>query len=257
MKPIGLLIPAYKPPSQLLRLVEELLSHDFLEIIVVDDGSPKEFGEVFALLRNLKKVTVLSHAVNLGKGAALKTGFRYFSLHHPKAIGLVTADADGQHLVPDILKVANTFHENPDCLVLGCRQFDKKVPLRNRMGNRLTRLVFKVLLGIDVTDTQTGLRGIPTSLLHDLPQLRSGHYAFETDALITAHKKGYKKIETPISTVYFKNHASHFHPTKDSLEIYFVFFRFVWDVFRRLLWERITTSHNSTRERAGIHRGFW
>lgn len=225
MKPLGILIPAYKPPLQLKRLAQVLRYHDFLEIIIVDDGSPGEFKALFSHLQNELRITVLSHQVNRGKGAALKTGFHYFCQRYPQAVGVVTADADGQHLVRDILRVAHILQENPNCLILGTRQFDKKVPLKSYIGNHLTQLAFKVLFGADIGDTQTGLRGLPTELLDDLLRLSSGHYAFETDSLIAALNRGYMMIEVPISTVYIdKNAASHFKPVKDSLRILSVLF---------------------------------
>lgn len=236
MRLIGVVIPAYKPLAQLTELVEELVRHNISDIVVVDDGSPKEFEGIFSKLRKKRKVTVLSHKANLGKGAALKTGFKYFCRHHPNALGLVTADADGQHLVSDILRVGRVLQENPHCLILGCRQFDSKVPLRNGIGNRLTHFVFNILLSIQVTDTQTGLRGIPTSLLYDYLELPSGGYAFETESLIASHNKGYKIIEVPVSAIYIENNrSSHFRPLADSLKIYFIFLRVVRDAFRRRL----------------------
>lgn len=225
MKPLGILIPAYKPPPRLKQLAQALRCYDFLEIIVVDDGSPQEFKAPFSYLRNELKITVLSHKVNRGKGAALKTGFHYFCQRYPQAVGVVTADADGQHLVRDILRVAHILQENPNCLILGTRQFDKKVPLKSYIGNYLTQLAFKVLFGTNIADTQTGLRGLPKELLKELSRLSSGHYAFETDSLITALNRGYMMIEVPISTVYIdKNASSHFKPVKDSLRILSVLF---------------------------------
>ncbi len=228
MKHVGILIPAYKPDIQIVRLVKALSRYDFLNIIVVDDGSPEEFGELFSQLQNSGKITLLSHAVNLGKGAALKTGFNHFCLHHPNSVGLVTVDADGQHLIPDILKVANALQENPKCLILGSRQFDGAVPLKNRIGNLLTRLVLKCFLNIHLVDTQTGLRGMPTSLLHDLVKLESGRYEFEMDCIILSMRKFYKTIEVPVSTVYIKDNSSpHFRTVRDSLRICFVILRFI------------------------------
>ncbi len=238
MRQVGVLISVYKPTLQLTQLVEELLHHDFIEIIIVDDGSPNEFRDFFYELQNKKNVTLLSHSVNLGKGDALKTGFNYFYSYHPTSIGIVTADADGQHLVRDILEVSNALMKDQKKIVLGCRQFDEEVPLRSRIGNLLSQMVFKVILGFHLSDTQTGLRGIPTPLLYNLLQLQTGHYEFEMDSLITSFKKGYKIIEVPVSTIYIgNNQSSHFNAVVDSLKIGLVFIKHMRDSFLTTLAE--------------------
>src|ERR1700676_1828863 len=98
---VVLLIPAYRPSEVLPDLVTNLLTQDqfavIQSIIIVDDGSGPEFAPIFSQLEARPCVTILRHAVNLGKGAALKTGFNNFLLAFPDAAGVVTADADGQH----------------------------------------------------------------------------------------------------------------------------------------------------------------
>ena len=94
-------VPAYNPGEALLRLVDALRGR--LSLLVVDDGS--EDASVFERLPEGEGVTVLAHAANRGKGAALKTAFRHV-VDRPDAAGVVTVDADGQHLPADALKVA-------------------------------------------------------------------------------------------------------------------------------------------------------
>ena len=84
-------------------------------------------------------VQLLRHAVNLGKGAALKTAFNHVLCTYPELAGVVTADADGQHHPDDIERVAETLLARPDALVLGARTFGEDVPLRSRFGNIATR----------------------------------------------------------------------------------------------------------------------
>ena len=89
------LIPAYKPDMRLVSLVDELLAAE-LPVLVVDDGSQPEQKPVFDALAE-RGIEVLRHAVNQGKGRAMKTGFNYLLLNHPELKGVVTADCDGQH----------------------------------------------------------------------------------------------------------------------------------------------------------------
>ena len=231
MRPV-ILIPAYKPNEKLIPLVTEI-SKEF-EVIVVNDGSGKGFEPIFDSLQGIPQVTVLKHAINLGKGEALKTGFNYFLNHAKDSVGLVTADADGQHLVKDIRHLCEQLEMTPHALHLGSRAFDKSVPFRSQFGNILTRHIFKFLLGTQLQDTQTGLRGIPTSFLPTLLHTKSRGYDFELDMLVLARKNRIPILETPITTVYEDNNkSSHFNPIVDSVKIYYVFFRFIFFGRRR------------------------
>lgn len=220
------LIPCYQPKKEFLELVRALASDGF-EVVVVDDGSSSESRREFDLARKIQNVTVLSHSGNQGKGAALKTAFRHELAAHPGAIGAVTADADGQHSPRDIRRVAEELRAHPRALVLGARAFDGNTPLRSRFGNNLTRRVFQFIVGKRISDTQTGLRGIPAELMARLTEVPSQRYEFELDMLIKAVRDGFEIREVPIETIYKNgNRASHFNPFLDSLRIYFVFVRF-------------------------------
>src|SRR5206468_2047006 len=116
-----------------------------------------EFAGIFEQAARLPKVRLVSHAVNLGKGAALKTGIQHALSAFPQLRGVVTADADGQHHPEDIERVAARLVEQPEALVLGARSFDGSVPLRSRFGNLLTRRLMQLVVGARLQDTQTGL----------------------------------------------------------------------------------------------------
>lgn len=227
MQPI-VLIPAYKPEPLLIDLVTHInqLGH---AIIVINDGSPVSYNSIFEVLETIDNVRVITHAVNLGKGQALKTGFNSYLTHYPDhTSGIITADADGQHLVKDIVQIADCLIQHPQALCLGVRQFDGKVPLRSRFGNQLTRMVFKLFTGKALKDTQTGLRGIPRDFIPDLLNTTSQGYDFELDMLVLAAKNKRTIKELEIHTIYEnQNASSHFNPLIDSFKIYFVFVRFL------------------------------
>src|SRR5580704_17873055 len=223
----AVLIPAYRPSPGLVGLVRALSEKGTPAIVVVDDGSGPEYREIFAQAANFPHVQLLRHATNLGKGAALKTGINVALCTFPGLLGVVTADADGQHHPDDIERVAQVFLERPDSLVLGSRSFDKDVPLRSRFGNVATRGIMHALLGQKLTDTQTGLRGIPTPLLMRMLRVESTGYEFELEMLIAAHHMSIPVVEQPIQTIYEPgNKSSHFNPIVDSMKIYFVLLRF-------------------------------
>jgi glycosyltransferase involved in cell wall biosynthesis len=229
MTKVVLLIPAFRPAATLPDLIANLIANDIdapvlQAIIVVDDGSGPDFAPVFACLESHPRLTLLRHAVNLGKGAALKTGFNHFLLNFPDASGVVTADADGQHAPEDILNVARELAAHPGQMILGVRTFAGAVPLRSRIGNLLTRRIFQVFTGSNIADTQTGLRGWPRRACEESLPIAINGYDFELECLIRAH---YGVRQVPIKTIYLDgNRASHFNPIRDSMRVYFVFIRY-------------------------------
>jgi putative flippase GtrA len=227
MTQLAALIPARRQYPALAPLVDALLEAGLGGVIVVDDGSPPEDKEFLDSLAEKPRVHLLRHAINLGKGRALKTGINYFATTLTNFAGLVTADADGQHSSDDILRVARVFLETPGRPVLGSRKFAGEVPLRSRLGNFLTRVIFHFVSGHEVGDTQTGLRAFPSMLLPDLIALPGERYEYEMTVLAHLCRQGNAPIEVPISTIYIdKNRASHFNPILDSTRIYFVLARF-------------------------------
>ncbi|WP_321475141.1 glycosyltransferase [uncultured Paludibaculum sp.] len=222
---IPILIPAYEPGDALAETVIALHERGFDRIVVVDDGS-RNLNSLH-VLNHLDRVYLYRHAVNLGKGAALKTGLNHILLNWPDAVGVVTADADGQHSPEDIAAVAAELAAKPGHLVLGSRQFHREVPWRSRVGNRLSAALVQTLVGARLTDTQTGLRGVPLSLIPQLLKLPSNGYEFELDMLLAAKHGGVRMAELPIRTIYIdQNASSHFDPLWDSMRIYLVLMRF-------------------------------
>jgi len=222
----AVLIPARDPAEDLCSFVAKLFSVGFSVVVVVDDGSSSSCREVFDSLAG-SGVHVLRHAVNLGKGRALKTGFKFALDCFPDLLGVVTADADGQHRVEDVVRVADALETLPHRIVLGCRQFVGPVPVRSRFGNMVTRWVFRFVTGKKVSDTQTGLRGLPMSLLPELMGLPGERYEYEMTVLGHLCRIGSPLAEVPIATVYLdSNQSSHFDPVRDSMRVYFVLLRF-------------------------------
>ena len=136
-------IPAYQPDEKLLKTVTDLQNNTGFPIVVVDDGSAEKCAPVFAELESREGVTVLHHEVNRGKGRAMKTAFEHIKNcgEFDPEDGIVTVDADGQHLIPDIMRVCDAFRRERKALVIGGRAFTGKVPLRSRFGNAMTRFV--------------------------------------------------------------------------------------------------------------------
>jgi glycosyltransferase involved in cell wall biosynthesis len=226
---ICVLIPAFNPDSRLLQLVEKLTASGIGNIIVVNDGSVDNSRHVIEALKKNLRCHVLEHAVNMGKGRALKTGLNFFYLNFQDSPGVVTADADGQHLAEDIIKVSMSLYGDRERMVLGAREFDRGTPLRSLIGNVITRGIFSYLVGVKVSDTQTGLRGIPRKFVPDILLLEGERYEFETNMLIAAKTHNMPIKEERINTIYIENNrSSHFNPLIDSMRIYFLFIRFLF-----------------------------
>lgn len=226
---VPIVIPAYEPDEKLTRLLEHLKTEGFTQIVVVNDGS--EGAGYQAIFEKAQEMgcTVLHHAVNQGKGRALKTAFNHCILAYPDAIGCVTIDSDGQHTVKDMTACMKALVESPDALVLGVRNFNQEgIPARSVFGNKTTSRVMKALTGLSISDTQTGLRAIPVAFMKELLSEKGERFEFETNMLLATKETGRKIVEVPIETIYLEeNKSSHFHPIRDSIKIYMIFLKFI------------------------------
>ena len=213
------LIPAYQPGEDLPGLLMDVRSLG-MEAVIVDDGSGAEWEAVFKKCEGLAHL--LRHEKNQGKGQALKTGLAYLRKEERgEKYAVVTMDADGQHRPEDALRVLREAEEHPGELVLGCRAFLGKIPFRSRFGNTLTRLVFRIVSGTPVSDTQTGLRAFRADLIPFLLTTQGARYEYEMNMLLDCPRAGVRIREVPIRTIYIgKNESSHFDTVKDSLRIY-------------------------------------
>ncbi|MBR2634337.1 MAG: bifunctional glycosyltransferase family 2/GtrA family protein [Clostridia bacterium] len=215
-----IIIPAYKPDEKLIRLLEELCGQEKNDIIVVNDGSGEAFDPIFKQVREMN-VTLLVHPENRGKGAAMKTAFRYCLEHSPENEVFCTADADGQHLPKDIAACLREAELHPEALVLGARSFRGNVPARSLVGNTVTRWSFHLLMGARVYDTQTGLRAFSYRLLPEMLSVAADRYEYEMQILCNAARKKIPIREVEIETVYIEeNKSSHFHPLRDASRVY-------------------------------------
>ena len=220
MNKIAVLIPAYEPDEKLLQLVKELKLLN-LQIVVVDDGSTDS-----SLFNDISQwgVVVLTHDKNCGKGRAIKTGIEYLAVNDFSTV--VTADADGQHSAADIFKVVAAASENQASLILGVRD-TAKMPSRSKIGNNLTKLLFSIMYGIKITDTQTGLRAIPLNEnTAQLISLEGERYEYEMNVLVYSSQLFTDIIELSIDTIYIEENASsHFRPIVDGVKIYSLLFK--------------------------------
>lgn len=234
-KSVVIIIPAYNPDQKFVNFVMDLSYAGYSNILVVNDGSREDTKHFFDEVERKYRCKVLTHAVNLGQGRAYKTAFNFYLSETKKggryedAIGLIQCDCDGQHHIDDINKCVRLLRENPDTFVLGVRDFsDKTIPFRSRFGNNLTSLVFKVFCGLNLKDTQTGLKGIPQSIIPVLMETQGERFEYASSVLLEVKKQGMKIIQFPIQTIYLNgNETSHFNPLLDSIRIYSLILRYL------------------------------
>ncbi len=216
-------IPAYEPDSRMISLLKELRANKYI-IIVVNDGSGNKYDNIFESA--IEYATVLRHKINMGKGRALKTAFSYIKDNYDK-YSVITLDCDGQHKVRDANKLYEYLINNKDDLVIGMRIRSDKTPIRSKIGNSITRSVFNLVTGIDIYDTQTGLRGFTDRLMDFMLNIEGERFEYEINMLLMCARNNIKIKEIEIETIYYDNNSkSHFKTIRDSYKVYRQIFRF-------------------------------
>ncbi len=216
------LISSLDPDRQLNEFVDGLIRVGIPKIIIVNDGSSPESEKYYKKCRKYEQCIIIDHEKNLGKGCAIKTGLEYYTENLDGYDGIVTCDGDGQHKAEDVVKVARLMQCKDNAIVLGVRDFsDESVPKHRRYGNRITRKVMSVVYRSAISDTQTGLRGIPNKLVGRFLKLPGKRFDYEMNMLIECIKNDIEMIETPVSTIYINgNKNTHFKAVSDSVRVY-------------------------------------
>jgi len=222
LKRCVVVIPALDPDNALPGYAASLLELGAEQVVVVDDGSGEASRGIFETLEATAGCTVLRHARNQGKGRAMKDAFAYITSQTQwTGCAVVTADADGQHMLEDVCAVGQAALRETNRIVLGVRDLTlPQVPKRSKLGNRLSSWAFHTLYGTRLGDTQTGLRGIPWELLEWCCKIKGERYEYEMNQLIRAAREHIELCQVPIQAVYFDNNqSSHLHTFRDAWRV--------------------------------------
>ena len=221
-----ILIPSLEPDERLPAYIRKLKEGGFAHIVVIDDGSSEAYQPIFDEVDAVEDTVVLHHEVNKGKGVALKTGYKWIMENLPDITGVITADADGQHTVPDCLHLAEQLEKGEKALYLGSRDFNlDNVPPKSKSGNKITSALFKLMYGQYLPDTQTGLRAFRKEELPFMMDVEGERYEYEMKVLIACSRARIPMIPITIETIYEDdNKGTHFHPIRDSWRVYKVLF---------------------------------
>ena len=194
-----ILIPAYNPSNKLIELLTDLKKYNY-DIIIVNDGSNDE--DIFNKIKNNYNCILLEYSENKGKGYALKYGIKYYLDNlYDRYKGIITVDADYQHIPSDIENINNNMNE--DKIIFGVRNFyNKNIPFANKLGNIFTSFIFKLLYSKKIQDTQTGLRGIPNKYLEESLNIYGDRFEYEMNFLIHCVNLHVELEEVNIETIY-------------------------------------------------------
>ncbi len=211
-----ILIPSYQPEETLFVLSKGLFFEGF-KIIIVDDGSGPSYQNIFNKCNEF--ATVIGYESNMGKGYALKFGFKYIIDNFSEYKGVITADGDGQHRILDIVSASKKL-DSTNMSVIGDRSFDVKVPFKSKIGNDMSQFSQSLATYRYLHDNQCGLRAF---LIKDLPELvRIGGNRYEYEMRVITHLQ-YKEIPYTtmrVETIYEDgNRTTHFRPILDTLLI--------------------------------------
>jgi glycosyltransferase involved in cell wall biosynthesis len=192
---IFIVIPAYQEEERIGKVIKDVIKTKF-PIIVVDDGSKDNTFKV----ANKYKITALRHKVNLGKGAAMKTGAE--AAFQMGADAIVFMDSDGQHKAKDLPHFIEALGKDKFDVVFGSRNLSHGVPLVRYMGNKFASLLVSLLFGIYVSDLLCGYRGLNKKGFKNV-YWESRGYGVETEMAARTAKSELKHCEVPVETVYY------------------------------------------------------
>ncbi|MFH1093908.1 MAG: glycosyltransferase family 2 protein [Candidatus Omnitrophota bacterium] len=209
---VCVLVPAYNEESTIAHIVQEIRNNGF-DPIVIDDGST----DSTALKAKESQALVLSHPRNLGKGQALRTGFKYVRGGDYDAV--VIMDADGQHLASEISKFISYAKESKAGIIIGNRmQAPIGMPLVRKLTNHLTSYIISKVTSVNIPDSQCGFRLIKTEVLKKL-NLSTMKYETESEILIEAAKNNFIIESIPVKTIY-ADQKSKINPVVDTLRFW-------------------------------------
>lgn len=227
---IYIIIPALNPDEKMLTLISDLKQEGYDNILLVDDGSKEEKKKLFKESCEKFNCELITHYQNMGKGRALKYAFNHLLTSDKEFCAVVTVDCDGQHKPKDVSKLVERYTTSGDNnLILGVREFDKKVPLKSSFGNKMTRSTMSMFCGVKVSDANTGLRLFPKPVMVKFLNTAGDRFQYEINMLLETKEKEVGIVEVPIETIYYENNKStHFRPIVDSFRIYSLFFKYIF-----------------------------
>tara|TARA_B110000438_G_scaffold182077_1_gene174024 strand:+ start:295 stop:1236 length:942 start_codon:yes stop_codon:yes gene_type:complete len=187
-------IPAYNEEAKIQEIINE--TKKFVnEIVVCDDGS----NDLTATIAENSGVNLIKHDVNKGKGAAMKSLFKYASSSQADVV--VTMDGDGQFLPKDIEKLCNPIVSGESDIVIGYRHDDDEMPRYRKLGNQFLDRLSNISSNLSLRDTQSGFRAYSISAIKKI-SLSTDGFGADAEILIDASKQGLRISEEKVTVLY-------------------------------------------------------
>ena len=195
---ISVIIPAYNEEKTIAKVLNDLIEREF-EFVVVDDGSKDATNNIVNnIMKKYNKGYICKHLLNRGLGAALKTGIEASLMKDADII--VTFDADRQHDPDDILKVSKPIINGETDVTIGIRDFIE-MPSSKKFGNKIMNLITLIFYGINVTDSQSGLRAFNRKAAETII-INARDYGVSSEIIGEIKRHHLKLTEIPIKTIY-------------------------------------------------------
>jgi glycosyltransferase involved in cell wall biosynthesis len=213
-------IPAYNEETTIKALIKAVLLQQPDQLLVVNDASTDQSAELLNSLKNEFNFQVVHQSKNKGKAACLWVGFDQAMRENMDLI--ITLDGDGQHRAEDIPALLHEYQQQPSKLVIGARERNLKTqPIGRFIANRFANFWISWAAGYGVSDSQSGFRLYPITLLKKIIRIRySEGFVFESEVIIEAAWQGHYTTVITIPSIYHKNRrASHFKPWHDIKKI--------------------------------------
>lgn len=207
---VGVILPALNAARFLKAVIADIRAcQPEIRILVVDDGS----GDGTADVAREAGAEVAIHGVNLGKGEALKTGYRWAADQGLEWV--FTMDSDGQHLPSEMQGFLDAADRQGLDVVVGTRMAaTENMPWLRKKTNQVTSWTVSRLAGTEIPDSQNGYRLYRVALLQDL-KLRTSRYDSESEILVRLARRGARIGSAPVTTVY-GDETSSIHPFVDT-----------------------------------------
>lgn len=199
---ITVVLPVHNEENRVKNVISELLKTKY-NIVVVDDGSTDKTNSILNNISGTKRLTILRHKINLGKGSALKTGCDYSFTNGAEAVVLM--DSDGQHKVEDLNNFIQKLEDNSCDVVFGSRNMNLGAPLDRFIGNKIASVLVGFMFGIYVSDLICGYRAL-TKKAYKKVRWDSTGYGVEVEMAIRTQKNNLTHCEVPVETVYYDNY---------------------------------------------------
>lgn len=215
-----IIVPCYEEHAKKLEQTLMNLMEKRLAIIVIDDGSSKDNGELIASVTQKLEVTLIKNPTNLGKGGAVKAGIK--KAHELGYTHAIQIDSDGQHDSSLLQKFIEKSNQFPNKLISGKPIFDESIPKKRLYGRYFTHMwVWLETLSFQIEDTMCGFRSYPVAATHALiNSSRIGnHMDFDIEIMVKLFWSGVEVEFIPLKVLYPEEGKSYFYMVKDNYRI--------------------------------------